>query len=361
MTATTGYLLIADISGYTEYLTSSELEHANPVLRSLLTAMIEQVGEPLSLWKMEGDAVLAYSTGRFPTGETFLAICENLYNAFTTRRLDIVANTTCPCRACANVPNLGLKIMAHYGTFEEMQIGPMTDLSGADVILVHRMAKTDVKTVTGIESYALFTDAAVQAMGIEAALVPYSQPFEHFGDVQMQVYDLGAAWERFRDRHARHYIGPDEGVFTYRRHFPHSPGVLWDGLVDPEMKRAWMDMISVTVDLPEGRLGTGSRYHCVHAEAEFYYWITDWRPFNYFTVRFADPFHPGLTYHETYELEPVDDGTVLRYTMGSAVDADGVPQDAATADNIAFIKGFWDHTLPVLSELLTRKEPATTK
>ncbi len=361
MTVTTGYLLIADISGYTEYLTSSELEHANPVLRSLLTAMVEQVGEPLILWKMEGDAVLAYSTGRFPTGETFLAICENLYNAFATRRLDIVANTTCPCRACANVANLGLKIMAHHGTFEELQIGPMTDLSGADVILVHRMAKTDVKTVTGIESYALFTDAAVQAMGIEAALVPYSQPFEHFGDVQMQVYDLGAAWERFRDRHARHYIGPDEGAFTYRRHFPHSPGVLWDGLVDPELKRAWMDMISVTADVPEGRLGTGSRYHCVHAETEFYYWITDWRPFSYFTVRFADPFHPGLTYHETYELEPVDDGTVLRYTMGSAVDADGVPQDAATADNIAFIKDFWDHTLPVLSELLTRKEPATTR
>ena len=49
MTATTGYLLIADISGYTAYLTSSELEHANPVLRSLLTAMVEQIGEPLSL------------------------------------------------------------------------------------------------------------------------------------------------------------------------------------------------------------------------------------------------------------------------------------------------------------------------
>jgi hypothetical protein len=47
--------------------------------------------------------------------------------------------------------------------------------------------------------------------------------------------------------------------------------------------------------------------------------------------------------------------------MGSAVDADGVPQDAATADNIAFIEDFWDHTLPILSELLTQKEPATTK
>ncbi|WP_255456223.1 hypothetical protein [Parasedimentitalea denitrificans] len=30
MTTHTGYLLIADISGYTQFLTSSELEHANP-------------------------------------------------------------------------------------------------------------------------------------------------------------------------------------------------------------------------------------------------------------------------------------------------------------------------------------------
>ena len=142
--------------------------------------------------------------------------------------------------------------MAHHGTCEELQIGPLNDLSGADVILVHRMAKTDVKTVTGIESYALFTDAAVQAMGIEAALVPYSQPFEHFGDVQMQVYDLGAAWENFRDRDVRHYIGPDEGAFTYRRHFPHSPSVLWDGLAKARSAR-WSRTGTRLSSAPAGR------------------------------------------------------------------------------------------------------------
>ena len=174
MTAYTGYLLIADISGYTAFLTSSEQDHANPILKSLLTSLVEQVGDPLHLWRMDGDAVLAYSTSEeFPSGETFLAICENLYNSFSTRRRDIIANTTCTCQACANVSDLDLKIMAHYADFEEMQIGPMKDISGADVILVHRMAKTDVKKVTGIGSYALFTDAAVKAMNIDAALTPF--------------------------------------------------------------------------------------------------------------------------------------------------------------------------------------------
>jgi hypothetical protein len=194
MTIHNGYMLIADISGYTAFLTSSEQDHANPILHSLLTSLVEQVGEPLHFWRMDGDAVLAYSTSEeFPSGEMFLTICENIYNAFASRQLDIIANTTCPCRACANVDNLDLKIMAHYGSFEEMTFGPMTDISGSDVILVHRMAKTGVKTATGIRSYALFSDAAVKAMDIDSALTPYSQEIEHFGDVSMSVFDLGSA------------------------------------------------------------------------------------------------------------------------------------------------------------------------
>ena len=77
--------------------------------------------------------MLAYSTHReFPSGEVFLIICENLYNAFASRRLDIIANTTCRCQACANVSILDLKIMAHHGRFDEMQVGPVKDISGAD-------------------------------------------------------------------------------------------------------------------------------------------------------------------------------------------------------------------------------------
>ena len=210
MTTHTGYLLIADISGYTQFLTSSEQAHANPILQSLLTSLLEQVGEPLHFWKMEGDAVLAYSTQQeFPSGETFLTICENLYNAFTSRRQNIIANTTCPCQACANVGSLDLKIMAHHGAFDEMQVGPVKDISGADVILVHRTAKTDEGETTGVRSYALFSDAAVEAMEIEAALVPFSQPFEHFGEVSMQVYALAEAWKK--------NSVPDASVISWRR------------------------------------------------------------------------------------------------------------------------------------------------
>ena len=343
MTAHSGYLLIADISGYTAFLTSSEQDHANPILKTLLTSLVEQVGDPLRFWRMDGDAVLAYSTSQeFPSGEVFLDICENLYNAFATRRRDILANTTCPCRACANVANLDLKIMAHHGSFEEMNFGPVTDISGSDVILVHRMAKTDVKAVTGIRSYALFSDAAVKAMDVDAALKPFSEKIEHFGEVSMKVYDLGAAWGKFRNEGERFFMEESDGVWTYHRHFDLPIAIVWEALTAPELKQRWMvNMKSVTADRPEGRIGMGSNYHCAHEAADFYYWVTDWEPFDYFSTRIKDPARDGISLPETYHLTATESGTDLRYTMGQALDADGQPSKVSEEEAIGFLSVFW--------------------
>ena len=349
MSTYSGYMLIADISGYTAYLTSSEQDHANPILRALLSTLVEQIGEPLKLWRMEGDAVLAYSVDSgFPSGETFLEICENLYNSFATHRRNIIANTTCKCRACANVENLDLKIMAHHGQFEEIEVGPMRDISGADVILVHRMSKTDVKAVTGIHSYALFSDAAIKAMDIQSALTPYSQSFEHFGDVNMQVYDLAKAWQNFRNREQRYYLNEEDGVYTYRHVLTHPPHMVWQALVAPELKVQWMGLISVDVERPGGRIGPGSNYHCVHEAMEFGYWVTDWEPFDYFSTQMNSPMNEMISFHETYQVIPLENGTEVRYTMGPALDKDGVEHPNEAAAIISFLDPFWRATFATL-------------
>lgn len=315
MTTNQGYLLIADLSGYTAYLTSTELDHANKVLASLLEVLVARLGDPLHLWRLEGDAVLAYTTDPdFPSGDTFLTICEGLYNAFAKRRLDIQANTTCPCRACAKVSELDLKILVHHGSFEAMQIGPMRDISGPDVILVHRIAKSDVKMATGVRSYALMTRAAYEQMGEPHGLIEYAQAFDHFDEVEMRVYDLAAAWERHRQKRERRFVAEADGMLTIRVHLPVPPTVAWQLLVSPASKLKWMGLREVNLHAEAGRPEPGAHYHCIHDVAEFNGWVVDWEPFHYLSHRYASCFHPHLFHHETYELTEVEGGSDVRYT-----------------------------------------------
>ncbi|WP_270728910.1 DUF2652 domain-containing protein [Shimia sp. Alg240-R146] len=343
MSTHTGYLLIADITGYTQFLTSSEMDHANPILQSLLGVLLEQIGDPLNFWKTEGDAVLAYSTRQdFPSGETFLTICETMYNAFTHRRQDIIANTTCPCQACANVGKLDLKIIAHHGRFDEMQLGPTKDISGPDVILVHRMTKTDVTERTGIGSYALFSEAAAKAMNISDIMEPFSQDFEHFGEVKMKVYDLAKSWEKMRASRDRDFLEEDDGIWTIRYHFDAPKGVVWEALVAPELKVKWTAGVTdIKMDNPLGRLGPGSGYHCAHAKADFFFRVTDWEPFDYFSTQMLHPMRPDISFPDTYHLTETDTGTEVRYTIGIATDAGGVRSEVAEQELLAFAAEFW--------------------
>ena len=49
-----GYFLIADITGYTQYLSVSELEHAQQTLTSLLNLLIEHTKPPLVISRLAG-------------------------------------------------------------------------------------------------------------------------------------------------------------------------------------------------------------------------------------------------------------------------------------------------------------------
>ena len=346
MTTHTGYLLIADISGYTAYLTSTEQDHASGVVAGLLEALVSHLVDPIRLWRLEGDAVLAYTTDPdFPDGHTFLTICDELYCAFLSRRMDIHANSTCDCRACAAVPTLDLKIIVHHGSFEEFKIGPMSDISGSDAIIVHRMAKTGVKEATGIQSYCLISDTAFEAMGSPQSLVPYAEEIEHFGELRMHAYDLAEAWQRFRDARKRVRITRQEALWIVPLELPITPTQAWEFITAPGVRKMWQDMIAVNLDGEGGRPAPGTRYHCVHKLGEFWAELVDWEPFEYFTVSYGNAFHPHLKHHETYTIRPLDGaGIELCYTMGPMFNPDD-PDAGPFPDEDAQYQAFYDELM----------------
>jgi hypothetical protein len=49
-----GYLILADLSGFTSYLAGVELEHAHEILTELLELIVERLKSALTISKLEG-------------------------------------------------------------------------------------------------------------------------------------------------------------------------------------------------------------------------------------------------------------------------------------------------------------------
>src|SRR3954449_3884288 len=78
-----GYLLLADISGYTAFLTGTELEHAHEIIQELTTLIRERLAPPMRFVKLEGDAVFCYAdTETFREGERLVGLIQGLFLRF---------------------------------------------------------------------------------------------------------------------------------------------------------------------------------------------------------------------------------------------------------------------------------------
>ena len=54
------------------------------------------------------------------------------------------------CEACARMPELDLKLIAHHGAFAEQAIAGSREVVGTEVIVAHRLLKNDVAASTGV-------------------------------------------------------------------------------------------------------------------------------------------------------------------------------------------------------------------
>ncbi|HJN92786.1 MAG TPA: hypothetical protein QGF05_08700 [Dehalococcoidia bacterium] len=103
-----GCLVIADISGYTAFLTGSELEHAQGILDELLNSVLGTLSPPFETANLEGDAVFCHAPlGRIRTGQPLVDLIDVTYAAFMKARERMQANTVVPARPVARSPILG--------------------------------------------------------------------------------------------------------------------------------------------------------------------------------------------------------------------------------------------------------------
>jgi class 3 adenylate cyclase len=302
-----GYLLIADISGYTSYVASTELEHAQAVLGELLELLLATLTPALTLAKLEGDAVFVYAPeSRLALAETVLELVETSYVTFRDRVEGIRQRTTCECNACRAIPTLDLKFIVHHGNYVIQRVAAITELVGSDVNLVHRLLKNHVSETTGYRGYVLITRQFLSHL--EAPLQGTHEQvemYEHLGDVYVSVMDMRARYAELNA--ARHIeVTAEEADIGWVRDFPQAAAVVWEWLNDPHKRSLWMEHRTWRAGLrPAGRPGPGASNHCTHGKDMSTETILDWKPFQYVTSH-----QKGKDFElvETIRLEPAPGG-----------------------------------------------------
>lgn len=160
-------LLIADISGYTKFMLANRtsVKHGQIIISELMKTIIHEVEIPLEISKLEGDAIFMYAVkdpanpGQWEhTRRAVAARILKFFDIFAAKVHHLAESSICQCGSCANIRTLRIKFVVHSGEAHFYTLGKFEELSGPDVILIHRLLKNSVRS----NEYVLLTDAARQ-------------------------------------------------------------------------------------------------------------------------------------------------------------------------------------------------------
>ena len=201
-----GYLLLADISGYTAFLAGVEQAHGVDfsagipagygVLGALLDAVVEGVQPDFGVEELEGDAVFAVANaGSLDSrGDSVLGHLQNVHRAFRARRDDAARNATDHiCVACPVAGNLDLKMVLHRGQAVRQMVGRRRELIGPAVNVAHRLLKNSIQARIGYRPYLFLTDAAATGLGLAEVGLSHREDYPDVGPIQGRIVALGEA------------------------------------------------------------------------------------------------------------------------------------------------------------------------
>lgn len=287
-TPETGFLAIADLTGYTDYLASSEIEHAPTIAGDLLETIVGRLEPPFRLSKFEGDAAFLFVEDRRADSPLLLDAVEAAYIAFRRRLRSIDQATNCECNSCRLAPRLDLK---------------------------------------------LFTAAAVAALGLRPETLGLSagqHVIEHLGAVDTFTLDLEARWQAERGER-RLDISQADVAFDVEAILAAEPSMVWAHLTSPALRTRWEGPIQFEETSTGGRRGVGTTVQCVTGRLATLEEIVDWQPYDRVAWRLAVPGVGPVA--ATADLDFTDRGTRLRIRWAYQ---GGTPADERALEHVGW-------------------------
>ena len=182
-------LFMPDISGFTQFVSETEVMHSQHIVQELLEILIDSNHLNLQVSEIEGDAIFFYRPGDKPDIKSLLQQVEKMFTRFHAHLKLYEHQRICPCGACKNAVDLSLKIIVHFGDVTGISIKEHKKLFGKDVILLHRLLKNSLNR----REYVLFTE------GLINELEHYHLPAWYMPQQASEQYDVGEVRFYFSD------------------------------------------------------------------------------------------------------------------------------------------------------------------
>lgn len=147
-------LFIPDITGFTEFVNETEIEHSQHIISELLENIIDNNHLNLEISEVEGDAVFFFKEEDVPDANKIYEQAKTMFLQFHSHLKLYESQRICECGACSTASKLSLKFIVHSGEVGFTNIKNNKKPFGADIILLHKLLKNDIN----LSEYILFSD-----------------------------------------------------------------------------------------------------------------------------------------------------------------------------------------------------------
>ena len=197
------YLLLADISGYTGFLSAVEDSHGVDfsqgipagftIIGTLLDTVVDGVQPPFEVAKLEGDAVFATAAADRLDGDgdqlvELLRKVNRSFEVVKARQAELASDHV--CTGCPRAAALTVKMILHRGQVVAVPGRGLSDIHGRAVTLAHRLLKNSVRSQVGDAPYLLLTSTAASALGLDEAGIAHEERYDDVGVVEGRVVTL---------------------------------------------------------------------------------------------------------------------------------------------------------------------------
>ena len=306
-------ILIPDISGFTDFTSTTEIDHSSHIITELLELIVNANDTSFTLAEIEGDAVLFYRKGEALQREQLVDQCLKIFTGFHKQLRIIERDSVCQCGACQSVTNLTLKFIAHFGYIKEIKVARFVKATGIDMIVAHRLLKNDVDS----HEYILMTEPCCHAVGLNNShsILSWSKSsyaYPAIGNINFEFATLTGYKSGIPPAPARHSFVIDKGDDNLEIVINAPVRAVYQTLINVDKRPEWLSGVdSINRDMTSERIGM--QHNCVLMgmvmnNTAVYHDFSDDHAFYVETVEIHE-INLAMTVY--YDIYPRDDGNTL--------------------------------------------------